>query len=947
MAQQPTKATPSAPASPGEQPVRFFSLARDISGPHRIDARHVVWGGLRAEVDGGTVTRVAEQALSGSIIAAVPSGSDWIFVDQRGNASRATGFLGTPVPLGRVAPSFEVTCRGASGRVACVADGALWITDGVAPIAPAPEHHRGPVLSAAFLDARFGAAVFEGGVLAITRDGGASWRTQPMPDGRASIEVFVREGELEVRTTRGWYGLHVDQPPTRGAPNIDRSDWRNRAAAELAPSLLAVFAEHFPFQWEELGFTRPFQRRNDGTFLWLDDRANTTTRYDRKRGTELTGAANRAQFRRDTDLDAWGEGLVLRRGGELFRATKGLAFERVATDADDSRACVVVASDDGLHAAGIGPCNGEPTLTVLDEEHARMRPLALAPEDTPQSFVGMHGTHVLGVRCTVRSGAKPPCAPVVIDTARGTRVALTLDGEPLPATLEGTLARDGTVTALLMPPEGTLARDGMATALLAPSDAASSQLSVAVGPITGPLHKVALPAGALTARFFDARRGIAVGETWGSLQRTLDGGAHWEPLRIPSSIVAPDARIFGGVYLSHSWTGTLAGSMDCDEHRCSLFAQVAMVGWGKLPEALSDEAPRGQPALPPRRDWRVDCTYRLPANTRESGAAPANVGEEGLPRDIRESNAWVHIERAGAQSVSLRWQIERNGAPSPLRGSATFRLDGVPSPDAEATSAQRVRWDLRAVTDRGVLLERCVSSTECTLIFSGARGAPVVLRPPASDDDYTPRAKVFDALALANGDLVVRAQSAVERVIVFAPDGRARWQRDFTFDREHSGQAYWDHRVRGLALRAGAPGYAAETDARGSLLFFPLTEASADPEHIAAPASAHFRACTSAVTPAGAVSVRLAQYSSPSVSLSYTVEDGGGSRGLTGSATRVYAVVERTDEGVCLRSIERTEGSALASRDYHGISVRASSDGALRGRYAGPPGTYPLRCKVE
>ena len=72
-------------------PVRFYALARDFSGPHRVDARRVYWGGFLAEVDGAQVTRVADVALGGAVVAAVPTDRGWLFVDQRGDASRAAG----------------------------------------------------------------------------------------------------------------------------------------------------------------------------------------------------------------------------------------------------------------------------------------------------------------------------------------------------------------------------------------------------------------------------------------------------------------------------------------------------------------------------------------------------------------------------------------------------------------------------------------------------------------------------------------------------------------------------------------------------------------------------------------------------------------------------------------------------------------------------------------
>ncbi|MFO0649025.1 MAG: hypothetical protein U0326_22480 [Polyangiales bacterium] len=585
--------TACATVPPTARPARFVAPSFDLHGARSLDATRWIWGSLRAEVTDDRVT-LAERALDATILAATETPSGWAFVDARGRVSLARTFLGEPRDLGAVPASEDLSCSAAPGRLACLTNATLWTTDGSAPPSIV-DPDCGALLSVAFVDARFGAVICEGGAVSSTRDGGRSWALASPPHGQGfrtlrthQSALIAEDGSVAARVDADGSLAEIDVPPT---------DYETRRD-EVSPRIIAAASARFPGHWERLSTTVAAQRRDDGTFVWIDPNHYSAGVFRQDDGATRQGRDAHFTLDHFEDLAAWGPALGLSQHGALFRAREGVDFEPVVSleGLHDLRL-----SDDGVHAIAIGHCPRASTDTSLCALDRIARWHSLARVAVPTITLGMHGALALVAVCRDPAPSRT-CDPVVVDTAYGTSAVIATDA------LEGALAPDGTAVILLAP-QG---RDHRAR-------------EVAIGALDAALTRRPLPDGALAVAFADRLRGVAVGATTDHVWRTRDGAVTWERLEVPARVLAPHTPLLeDGPQQFASWSTPLAMQLQCDARRCQLTGRLSLVGWGALesPGPAAFEVP-----LTPRRErpqTNVSCVFdaersppRTPTELRE------------------------------------------------------------------------------------------------------------------------------------------------------------------------------------------------------------------------------------------------------------------------------------------------------------------------------------------
>ena len=483
--------TPPAPGPrPAEPPtvvsVRLGDRVRPIPGPAGLSGQRVQIGGRRAELRDGRWMFSDERVLQ-EIVAAAELDGRWVFVCEDGLVAASDTFAGPLRALGAV-PGARRASSWTRGRVAILTDDALFTTDGAslapAGATPAPARH------AAFLDARTGAAVLAGGGLMLTRDGAATWAPVDLR-GDVALAVSLRDGSLRVGTARGVSNLSADGSLTPAAPL--------RAVEESPPPLVDLLPawrvrEPVP-DFGDAGHPR----LPDDTYL---DAAGGVVRHldagGRVRSERSLGMA--------CSVSRWGDGAAVH-CGDLYRTVDGETYEAIpgppGPPSLPTRAAVF--GDDGVSVAMAGACDAGPltasgtgALCVRDAR-GRWRDVAL-PDEAHWSIVAMRATELLLNQHGPGSGV------ATFDLARG---------ELHPVTFEGVPAGPQQVTSV------RVAADGAYVATV------ETVSGVWVARATGASlwRAVALPEGGLTAGFADARRGVALGSRFGTLWRTLDGGA--------------------------------------------------------------------------------------------------------------------------------------------------------------------------------------------------------------------------------------------------------------------------------------------------------------------------------------------------------------------------------------------------------------------------------------
>lgn len=663
---KPTKAlalcalfTACATTRRSSRPARFVAPSFDLQGARSLDATRWIWGSLRAEVTDAAVT-LAETALDATILAAAETPSGWAFVDDRGRVSIARTFLGEARDLGAVPDSEDLSCSAAPGRIACLSNAALWTTDGRAPPAIV-DPGCGALLSAAFVDARFGAVICDGGAVSSTRDGGRSWTPAPPPNGqgfrtlRAHQGALVAEaGELAARVDADGSLAEIDAPPAD----------HDARRSEVSPRIIAAASERFAGHWERLSTTVAAQRRDDGAFVWIDPNHYYLSVFRQDDGAPRQGRDAHFTLDHFEDLAAWGASLGLSQRSTLLRARDGVDFEPVASleGLHDLRL-----SDDGVHAVALGRCpraSTDESLCALDRL-SRWQPVARVT--SPTITLGMHGALALVAACRDPAPSRS-CDPVVVDTEYGTSAVVATDA------LEGALAPDGT-----------------AVILIAPRGRERSEREVAIGALDEALTRRPLPDGALAVAFADKLRGVAVGATTDHVWRTRDGALTWERLDVPSRVLAPGTPLLeDGPQRFASWSTPLAMQLRCDARRCQLTGRLSLVGWG--PMEAPGSAPIEVPLAPRRERPQTSISCQFDAD-RSPPRPPTELREETDVLDELRLPRGETLRRRdlgpGAEEVSL---VAADGQ---TRWSRRFHFDGM------HTSYALRRWRLRGLALRG------------------------------------------------------------------------------------------------------------------------------------------------------------------------------------------------------------------------------------------------------
>ncbi|MFO0606822.1 MAG: hypothetical protein U0324_26860 [Polyangiales bacterium] len=840
--------------------LRLGDAPHPIPGPLGVDGDRVQIGGRRAERAGGR-WRFSDDRVIQEVRAAVALDGRFVFVTEDGLVAASDTFVGPLRPLGAV-PGARRASSWTRGRLAVLADGAFFTTDGTtltpAGATPAPARH------AAFLDARTGAAVLADGRLVFTRDGAATWA--PVDLGRdLALLVAFRDGALRVFTTRGVLALSAAGAlsPAPASPDA-------RPAPRSAPdeSLAAAWREREPVP--DHGATA-HARLPDGTFVAV--RGGAVRHVD---------AAGRVLSTRELGgtctASSWPGGVAVA-CGDLYRTTDGETWEAVPGPpaAPQPRLDPVVFASDGASVALFGQCEGErfepraQALCVRDAR-GRWRDLSRAIPDAGALHLlrGMRGGDVLVER------AGPEGGLVLVDVAAETARPVTFEGVP-----EGRVQIDG----------AHLADDGAYVAVVR-TERASWYARGAEGAAWSALR---LPEGVVAVDFADARRGVALGDRFERLWRTLDGGATWEPLATGVEFNGESPRIVA------------PPEVRCDARGCSAGAFLFVRGWGPV------QAPRERIYGGARRS---DVARRPPASF-----APLRCesGAEGAPRRlVGRLSTFDHGASRSRQGAvtTLTWRGE-NG-----RGAATFTVShGEPftvtlafHAGALVATYRDLVW-ARGATLRPLGLPRVAAAagtfSRVEWVTADAEGGGVValatpapaIDPPDPEDPALRPLDVQVAFEVSAAGAVVRRRTEVG-------------------DPYHS--VYF---ARGLA-RVGARWGLADIGYDGAVRFAPLDGGAPTP--IGA-LSDGLRPCAAAA-PRGAATVRFNTYVPP--------------RGLDAPPyERARVDVELAAGGACLREVAIERASPRRPGNLEYVRLRAEG-GALVGGADDGVQRVPMRCEV-
>lgn len=602
--------TPPAPASrPAEPPtevtVRLGDRVRPIPGPAGLSGQRVQIGGRRAELRDGRWAFSDERVLP-EIVAAAEIDGRWVFVCEDGLVAASDTFAGPLRVLGAV-PGARRASSWTRGRLAVLTDGAFFTTDGAsltpAGATPAPARH------AAFLDARTGAAVLADGGLVLTRDGAATWSPVDLR-GDVALAVSLRDGALRVVTARGASNLSADGALT-AAPPLRATEATAAPLVDLVPAWRA--REPVPDHGEAGHVRLP-----DGTYLAA---AGGVVRHldatGRVRSERSLGFA--------CDISRWGEGAAVH-CGDLYRTSDGEAYEAIpgppGPAALPTRSAVF--ADDGAGVAMAGACDAGPDVRAdsrafcVRDARGRWRDVALPDGGAGWSLLALRADELLLIQYGPGSGL------ATLDLARG---------ELHPVTFEGVPAGPAQVTAARVSSDG---------AYVATVETTSGRwVARSTG---GPAWRaVALPGGGVAAGFADARRGVAVGARFGTVWRTLDGGARWE--LVPTGFEAS-----GEAHRLRSHV-----SVDCEARGCSVGGFLFLRGWGPVQPA-AERVLAGAAAPTEPRDRREPSMFASLQCARQVGApSPWLAAASASGRAVVTADHVATVTAAGPR-VTLAWR---------------------------------------------------------------------------------------------------------------------------------------------------------------------------------------------------------------------------------------------------------------------------------------------------
>lgn len=526
------------------------------------DERRYLFGSLRLQLTSHGAT-IADHRFAAPVAAVTRTDAGWVFVSSDGVVAASESFLGPLRRLGQTAVFSPQGARASRGRAVIVdGTGAVWSTDGVTALAALTPLAREHIESAAFADARHGAAVSADGRLLFTIDAGSHWRSIALGTATAA-SVSYRDDVLVVETSEGPRRLESNgvltaaQAPAGGTQRPQAGDATRAlyAAVQAFPDLLPGL--------EAVARDGSADVLIDHDALVSLDR-NTGRVIHRATGLSLRGCA----------LSPWGPAIAIHctaaTDDEDPRAYRWNDAEAVALSGPWN-ALEAVYSDDALHAVRVHACRGDSggpgALCVLRDGSADWHTVVTGRPI--ERVVAMHSADALARTDDHRT--------VLVDTNSGAVTDVRILTE-----------RPDLRTVML-----TFTRAGGFAGSAADAEGGRYAL---VGPSVRALHAFPLPVGAVVCGFLDPLRGVAAGRNASRVWRTLDGARHWEALDLGVDGVASEITLLArpeDVY----------GAVDCEERGCQIGHAAAVLGWGpRAPVSRQVVGPLAPPpALPEAR----------------------------------------------------------------------------------------------------------------------------------------------------------------------------------------------------------------------------------------------------------------------------------------------------------------------------------------------------------
>lgn len=382
------------PAARAEDPGRvgriWIPTSREMSVVRTVGETTLVLAGpWRAAIDGDRIS-VSEQRIEGRLERAVECASGaWVFHADDGLVASRASFLGPLRSIGDVPPEAEVQDAGAHLLVFAHEE-ELHIADceGVRRVAPG----LGRILRAAFATPSFGAVVVNGGRVAITSDGGASFRFHPMAEHAAAWVAVTDDTSIEVRGSNGLSLLHADGRSEAPAPRASVEEDRARLDDEAVEALSRAILAHDPLTRDAMplvpqepceGAWGSWAVRSGGAIVTRI--GDTLTRFDAAGGYELIPLPSLEC----PVLHAIDGRVVVREGqphsAVSFFALTDTRWEESPIDTLE-RPCDLVVSDDHTHLAYRASCSSHSSECCVIE--ARDGGADCVPDDAGGRIVG-------------------------------------------------------------------------------------------------------------------------------------------------------------------------------------------------------------------------------------------------------------------------------------------------------------------------------------------------------------------------------------------------------------------------------------------------------------------------------------------------------------------------------------------------------------------------------
>lgn len=742
-------------------------VGTDESGAHLVLA-----GESRARVTPSSVEWGLE-ATGLTFEDAQEMGGTWYFWDSSGTVLSAEGgFLGNLTEVGRAPVRVESTLISEGVLTARLLDQSIATFDPTRGVRVLPAPVNGPMVDAAFLSPTSGVVIAPPGRLYRTSDGDTF---TPVDTGTAIlVEVWPMDGAFWLRTSTGF--LRV-APDGTSAPVDGDPPWPAEIPDDVQAQLEEALELREPFDFGPLPGPsgRVVLDWNDGTVdVWDPAEGLRMIQppaghcVERGLGDRVVAVCENEDGSLDIHLS---EDMVHFRQLGSVRPRYGIT--------DD-----VFLSPDGSSIVVQGRC-GDPAEagyeTLCWHDGAGFRERTVPAESGVLSVLREHALLATYVAETGTGWVS------VVDLS-GTAEPTPLEAPPGVAILQHAhFAADGSISAIAFSNDGTV--------------------SLAIGRLGAPLEILPIPEGTSAFEMADAMHGIALGQSFGEIWGTTDGGHTWAPLPLPFRGVPQD-------YVTNAYEPLACSSMGC--------VVTGALFWG--PDRVIPEASRN-PAealyfLPQSADPAPD-----PSDGTHSHSwtctATATVAPrlDGLLLGPGWANFYEHFDQAtSGYSVALRW----GGADDRGAFSLTSQRLAVRSGSEGGT--------LIAATRRLGVVSRAGYDDELgayveDLLVATPDAAPRLVHVSSTADDLQRSASwgVAPALTLANGGLVILATGVTDMaphitlhaLIHLGPDGAEIARRLFVFPAE-------EHELFPAATSSNEVGLVSRARRGTALVFHPI-----------------------------------------------------------------------------------------------------------------------------